>query len=252
MKAQMDKLRKTPRTRTRQVPSRRTSSGYRTLLDYYLRLYLDTRDYLRRTKQRIRAMDKMTGVGSWPRREEWRYIEALERYKVELRHKMFGECRKRSEHRWMTNFPGIGILAESALFCKVDIEKAETISSLWRFCGLAVESDGKPQRLVKGKQRNYCSLLKTILIYDIGRGVLISTRARPGGGGKHYVHANYRRSYEKFKRLYARTRPWWTKPHVHNAALRRMVKEYVKHLWVRWRRERRLPITTKHRQINPV
>jgi hypothetical protein len=195
-------------------------------------------------------MEKMTAIGKWPREEERRYIEVLRQHKLELRRKMLGECRKRPEHHWMQWFPGIGILAETALLSKVDIEKADTISSLWRFCGLGVELDGRRQRPIKGQRRNYCALLKAILIYDIGRGVLISTRARPGGKGKHYVHPSYRKSYERFKHLYARTRPHWTKPHIHRAALRRMVKEYVKHLWVRWRRECGLAITGKNRRSN--
>ena len=231
--------------RTGRLVTRQKIQGYRSLLDFYLRVYLDTRDYLRRTKQRLAAMDKMTAIGRWPRRDEWRYIEVLERHKVELRRKMLCECRKRPEHHWIKSFPGIGILAETALLSKIDIAKANTVSSLWRFCGLGVENDGNRQRSVRGTRRNYCALLKTILIYDIGRGVLISRRARPGGRKAHFVHPGYRRSYERFKRLYARTRPRWTKPHIHNAAVRRTVKEYVKHLWARWRYELGLPIAAK-------
>ena len=115
---------------------------YRTLLDYYLRVYLDTREYLKRAKQRIKAMDKNTGIGRWPRGEEWNYIELYERHKNELKKRLLSECRKRSDHRWMKKFPAIGPVAEAALLSKVDIQKADSVSSLWRFCGLGVEPDG--------------------------------------------------------------------------------------------------------------
>ena len=218
---------------------------YRSLLDYYLRVYLDTREYLKRAKQRMKSMDKNTSVGNWPREQEWTYIEVYEQHKNELKKRLLHECSKRSDHRWMKEFPGIGPVTEAALLSKVDIRKADTVSSLWRFCGLGVEPDGTRQRAMKRKKRTYCALLKTILIHTLGKLALISTRRPRGQNSKHVVYPQYRSLYERFRSEYAKSRPKWSKTHVHNAAVRRVVKEYVKHLWLRWRQEHKLPTTKR-------
>ena len=214
---------------------------YRSLLDYYLRVYLDTREYLKRARQRIKAMDKNTSVGAWPREQEWNFIQVYEQHKNELKKKLLQECSKRHDHRWMNKFPGIGPVTEAALLSKVDIHKADTVSSLWRFCGLGVDPDGTRQRPIKRSKRTYCAFLKTILIHNLGRLALISTRRSPGHKTKHFVYPQYRAIYDKFRSDYAKNRPAWSKTHIHNASVRRVVKEYVKHLWLRWRQEHKLP-----------
>lgn len=214
---------------------------YRSLLDYYLRVYLDTREYLKRARQRMKAMDKNTVIGDWPRDQEWNYIEVYEQHKNDLKKKLLCECSKKPDHSWMKDFPGIGIVTESALLSKVDIRKADTVSSLWCFCGLGVEPDGTRQRPMKRRKRTYCAFLKTILIHNLGRLALISSRRPRGQQTKYFVYPEYRALYERFRSEYAKNRPKWSKTHVHNAAVRRVVKEYVKHLWLRWRREHKLP-----------
>lgn len=214
---------------------------YRSLLDYYLRVYLDTREYLKRARQRIKAMEKNTSVGDWPREQEWNFIDVYEQHKNALKKKLLQECAKRPDHRWMKNFPGIGPIAEASLLAKVDIHKADTVSSLWRFCGLGVEPDGKRQRPMKRRKRTYCAFLKTILVHNLGTLALISTRRSPGEKTKHFVYPQYRALYEKFKSDYTKNRAAWSKTHIHHASVRRVVKEYVKHLWLRWRQEHKLP-----------
>jgi len=221
---------------------------YRSLLDYYLRVYLDTREYLKRARQRMKAMDKNTVIGNWPREQEWNFIQVYEQHKNELKKKLLKECSKRPDHSWMKNFPGIGIVTEAALLCKVDIQKADTVSSLWCFCGLGVEPDGTRQRPMKRRKRTYCAFLKTILIHNLGKLALISTRRPRGQKSPHFVYPQYRALYDKFRSDYAQSRPAWSKTHVHNAAVRRVVKEYVKHLWLRWRQEHKLP--TAKRIVN--
>ena len=214
---------------------------YRSLLDYYLRVYLDTREYLKRARQRIKAMDKNTGVGKWPREQEWNFIQVYEQHKNELRKRLLQECRKRHDHGWMKIFPGIGPVTEAVLLSKVDIKKADTVSSLWRFCGLGVEPDGTRQRPMKRRKRTYCALLKAILIHNLGKLALISTRRSAGQQSKHFVYPQYRAMYDGFRSDYSKHRSTWSKAHCHNAAVRRVVKEYVKHLWLRWRQEHKLP-----------
>ncbi len=177
---------------------------YRTLLDYYLRIYLDTREYLKRAKQRLAAMDQNTAIGDWPRSEERHYLAVHARRKSELKTCLLRECRKRPEHKWLMTFPGIGPVAEAALLAKIDIQKAQSVSSLWRFCGLGLEVDGTRQRPIKRKKRTYCAFLKAILIHDIGSRVLISTRRSPGHKQSHAVAPQYRALYFRFKAYYGK------------------------------------------------
>jgi hypothetical protein len=196
----------------------------------------------------MKAMDKNTLIGSWPREQEWNFIQVHEQHKNDLKKRLLQECTKRPDHRWMKKFPGIGPVTEAALLSKVDIHKADTVSSLWRFCGLGVEPDGTRQRPMKRKKRTYCAFLKTILIHNLGTLALISTRRSPGQKSKHFVYPQYRALYDTFRSYYAKNRSTWSKTHVHNAAVRRVVKEYVKHLWLRWRQEHKL--STSKRSVN--
>src|SRR4029077_19936483 len=62
------------------------------------------------------------------------------------------------ETRWAFDQIGIGPVIAAGLAAHIDIEKAVTISSVWKFAGLAPGSDKK----VKGQKLAYNSRLKTL------------------------------------------------------------------------------------------
>lgn len=52
----------------------------------------------------------------------------------------------------------------------------------------------------------------------------------------------YRAAYDNAKSRYEQTRPDWTKAHIHQAAMRKMIKLFLSHLWQRWRVLENLPV----------
>ena len=202
---------------------------FRSLLSYYLSCYLDVTGHIQRTKNRLVAMNKSTEIGEWPREEERSYLEVYEQQKTRLTNKLLREAKKHPDYKWMSELYGMGPYCLALFLDKVDIEKARTVSSLWRFCGLAV-FNGKRQGMVKGQKRDYCSVLKAAVLQHIGQMTLIRCRVEP-------YYSLYLKSKEYYQGIY----PKWTKLHLHLAARRHMAKIYLEHLWRRWRTEHNLP-----------
>lgn len=115
---------------------------------------------------------------------------------------------------------GIGVLLASKMVSLIDITRADTVSALWRYAGYAV-IDGERERPRKGEKLSYNVRLKTTM-YLIATGFLRS-------------NSPYRRIYDSAKEYYEINRPDWTKGHRHNAAIRKMIKIFLSHVWLRWR-----------------
>jgi hypothetical protein len=115
---------------------------------------------------------------------------------------------------------GIGKILAAKLVAMIDIEKADTVSALWRYAGYGV-IDGERERPQKGEKLHYNARLKTTC-YLIGSSFL-----RCG--------SDYRRVYDSAKEYYEANRTDWTKAHRHNAAMRKMIKTFLAHLWLVWR-----------------
>jgi ribosomal protein S13 len=131
----------------------------------------------------------------------------------------------------MSNVKGIGPMLAAKIIAMVDIERAQTISALWRYCGYGVK-DGERERPIKGEKLHYNKRLKTSLY-------LVATS---------FLRCNspYREFYDRARVRYDETRPDWTDGHKHNAAMRKMTKMFLSHLWQRWRILEGLPIRTPY------
>ena len=110
--------------------------------------------------------------------------------------------------------------------CMIDIEKAGTVSALWKFAGYGV-TNGKRDKPEKGKKLPYCARLKTAC-YLVGSSFLKS-------------NSPYREIYDSTKAYYETNREEWPKGQRHNAAMRKMIKVWLQHLWVIWRNMEGLP-----------
>lgn len=121
---------------------------------------------------------------------------------------------------------GVGYLLAAKLVAMIDIQRSETVSALWRYAGYAVK-DGQRERPVKGEKLPYNTRLKTTL-YLIGTSFL-----RTG--------SPYRNVYDDARVYYEANRPDWTKAHQHQAAMRKMIKTFLAHLWLEWRTMEGLP-----------
>lgn len=128
----------------------------------------------------------------------------------------------------VSQIKGVGIMTGAKLVAMIDIHKAPTISALWRYAGQAVV-DGERERPRKGEKLHYNARLKTTCF-------LI---------GSQMLRANspYRRIYDEAKIYYQANRSDWTKGHIHMAAQRKMIKVFLSHLWLTWRRIENLPIS---------
>ena len=98
-----------------------------------------------------------------------------------------------------------------------------TVSALWSYAGLAVEtSTGKARRKTKGVRFNWNPFLKTKIL-----GVLGSCMIKCG--------SSYREHYDNYKHR-KESEGWGASPgHRHNAAMRVMMKVF-QDLWHAWRR----------------
>lgn len=152
----------------------------------------------------------------------------------------------------MEKVRGVGLMLGAKIVSMIDIERARHVSSLWRFAGMAVSpvctecgqifSNGvkecpdcggeivhKADRPRKGVKLSYNSRLKTYC-WQVGTSFL-----RSG--------SPYRAIYDKAREYYDANREDWPKARKHRAAMRKMVKVFLQHLWVEWRTLEGLPVT---------
>lgn len=127
----------------------------------------------------------------------------------------------------LTALRGIGPLLAAKIVSMIDITRADSVSALWRYSGYGV-TEGERDRPKAGEPRNYNARLKTTL-YLVAGSFLKSS-------------SPYRAIYDSSKAYYEANRPEWTKAHIHAASLRRMIKIFLSHLYVRWRTLEGLPV----------
>lgn len=154
-------------------------------------------------------------------------IEQLRDMEKQLIKAAMGELKYHPAWPWLKKVKGLGpTLAVQLLGYIGDIGRFDTVSKLWRYSGLAC-IDGVAERPRKGEPLHYKPSLKS-LMYNIGTSFLKS-------------RSPYRKIYDEARARYEQ-REDWTKMHVHLAAMRKMEKIFLAHLWEVWRREVGLPV----------
>lgn len=128
---------------------------------------------------------------------------------------------------WLQAVKGIGPGLSGSLVAPIDIERAASVSALWKYAGQAVNKEGTRDRPTKGEKLPYNATLKKTCY-------LIATS---------FLRASspYRREYDEAKAFYQEERDW-TLGHCDMAARRKMVKLFLSHLWLVWRDVRGLPV----------
>lgn len=127
---------------------------------------------------------------------------------------------------YLIEVKGVGPMLAAKLVSMIDIHICDTVSSLWRYCGQAV-IDGKAERRVSGEKLHYNHRLKSIIF------VLAGSFLR--------CNSPYREIYDRAKDFYTDNRKEWTKLHIHLASIRKMMKVFLQHLWLTWRKIEGLP-----------
>jgi len=158
---------------------------------------------------------------------------------------------------WFSRVKGIGNENIAKVVGLIDITRDNTPSSLWKFAGFSVENGAAPKRR-KGDRLSYNSQLRS-LFWRLGSSLL---RAK----GKYYSYPEKGVGYLQFKDKYyqryqnqgvrivaatslprregKRYEPEGviSEGHIHNMALRKMIKLFIVHLWVVWREAEGLPV----------
>ena len=156
-----------------------------------------------------------------------RYRQRFEELEKEVACEIAATVKEHEMWPWLDRVKGIGPGLAGCLVAHIDIERAETVSALWKYAGLGV-SDGTADKPTKGQKLPYNAELKRIC-FLIG-----SSFMRAG--------SPYRREYDEAKEHYQRQHPDWTPKHVDMAARRKMVKLFLSHFWRAWREQRGLPV----------
>jgi len=130
---------------------------------------------------------------------------------------------------YLNKVKGIGAVLSSGIIAYLSqpILKAQHVSQIWSYCGLAPKQVGMQR---KGTKLNYDPFLKSFVVFRLGRSLLMFNKFA-------------KKLYDEFKEDAKRKHPDWTKLHLHNHARRKVVKLFIASVWEVWRRMNNLPVT---------
>jgi len=187
---------------------------------------------------RLSALERHTdtSAGSGQAQIVERWLARFHEMEQELDKDILRVVKDEPIYEQLSELKGIGPMLAAKLIAFIDIDRANTVSALWRYAGYAV-IDGERERPTKGEKLHYNRRLKTTC-YLIASSFL-------------KCNSPYRAIYDSSKARYEQTKPDWTKGHIHHAAMRRMIKIFLSHLWVCWRELEELPVTRPyvHQQL---
>jgi len=153
---------------------------------------------------------------------------------------------------WFSRVKGVGNENIAKVVSLIDITKAETVSSLWKYAGYAVV-DGTAERPKKGEKLHFNKTLKT-MCYRLGVSLLkahgISKNGTKFGALYKEYYAEEVTKAEKLGLKIAdvadipkgKESGYMNSLHVHNRAFRRMIKIFLSCLYIYWRQAKGLPI----------
>lgn len=156
--------------------------------------------------------------------------------------------------QWLKGVKGCGPAMAGVIISEIDIHKARYVSSLWKFAGLDVASDGqgrsrKAAHLVKmsytnakGEQAERNSITFNPFLRTKSLGVLGPSFLRSGSA--------YAKIYYDYKQRLENRDDWKekTKLHRHNASIRYMIKMFYLDLYKVWRKLEGLPVAAPYHE----
>ena len=156
-------------------------------------------------------------------------------------------------YQWFSKVKGVGKENIAKVVANIDIALDDTPSSLWKFAGFSVENGAAPRRVKGGGRLSYNSQLRS-LCWRLGSSLL-----RAGGKFYDYYLKEKDKYYQKYENQGVTIVPAASLPkkdgkryepegvmsegHIHNMALRKMIKLFLVCLWVVWREAEGLPVT---------
>jgi len=154
----------------------------------------------------------------------------------------FGEAEAGPIWDWLIAIKGIGPPLAAQLLAQIDdIGNSPTVASLWRFAGWAV-IDGQAEKNKRGEQSHYNGQLKGVC-WNIGEQFI--RHQAPGYVDAYYAEkARLREMYPEKIEIDGKSR--YTDLHIHRMACRKMIKQFLKDLWIQWRQSEGLSLTEAH------
>lgn len=173
---------------------------------------------------------------------------------------------------WLNNVRGCGVMMAAAMISQFDINRAPRPSNFWSFAGLGVKPDGRAPRREAGliqadgrKGLPYNGWLRTKLVGVLGPGFLRANNEEYRAIYDGYRHrlesagccslpvAEHSKSKSSIAEWFpsgskagAKPGDFCTKGHMHNKAVRYIVKMFLLALWEEWRRVENLPIVAPY------
>lgn len=191
---------------------------------------------------------------------------------------MIGFGQQHPVWEWMTSIKGLGAGSQAAKVLAMidDIDKFDSIAKLWRYCGYGLyeyyTEDGKVQapkdgkkRIGEGEDRRSVAhettpkdgwQIETVRDRAIAKWVLPYNKALKSAlfiVGDQFIKQQtpyyaelYYAEKQRQRTLYPEPvkvngRTMYTDMHIHRRAMRKMIKEFLKNLWVEWRQAEGLP-----------
>lgn len=190
---------------------------------------------------------------------------------------MVVEVKSHPVFDWLQNIKGMkqGSLAAQLIAQIDDIQRCPTVASLWRFAGFAV-IDGKAEKNAKGEKAHFNGKLKGVCFNIADQFIRQQT---PGYIEIYYAEKDRLRAlypqpvcvdcdapaqaYQK--KVKGELVDGWKCPnkgkdhkimysdaHIHNRAWRKMIKEFLKDLWIEWRRIDHWPSDNQKANVTPA
>ena len=162
--------------------------------------------------------------------------------------------------QFLADVRGVGPMMAGVIISEIDIHKCNSISALWAYCGLdVVVSEGENgEQVEEGRSRKSHHLVPKTYIDKEGnqketRGITFNPFLKTklvGVLGSVFIKlgGKYRGIYDGYKHR-LQNHPKHkdkSKGHVHNMAIRYMVKEFLADLWTTWRTIEGLPVRGRY------
>lgn len=237
--------------------------------------YYDWQEQRKRVKNRIegaKAKENPAYITDLDVRMYEESIEELETLEKSAEKRVARVVKEHPMWPWLQNVKGCGTMMAAAMISQFDIHKAPRPSNFWSFAGLSVKPDGRAPRREAGceqadgrKGLPYNGWLRTKLVGVLGPGFL-----RAKNPTYRAIYDGYR---ERIRNVGACTlekhcsssgSPTWypsgkqgakpqagdfcTEGHMHNKAIRYMVKLFLLDFWTEWRRVEGLPIVAPYHE----
>ncbi len=198
----------------------------------------------------------------------------------DLRRAMLSALSDHPAWPWMSRVKGIGPTLGARLLARLDVSKAPSPSSFWSYCGLAtvpgieyhcrvcgLRSSFPTRYRVRGPHNDPRTAQPCTGQLQAARGPDDGVRVaqpKPAAGERasydqlakkicYLIGVSFLRSGSAYERYYRRERarlererPGWSDGRIHFAALRKMEKLFLAHLWSVWREGVGLTITSPY------